>query len=357
MTNKYFGVNLAGGDFGNNIPGIYGQDYIYPVNIFEHQYYASKGLKLFRIPIKWERIQRVLNGSLNGDSTTGDVHSITMILDAAQKVGTQVILELHNEGRYNNIPCTAQNLADVWVKIATQFGKHPALFGYEIMNEPHDLPDGVAGWKTICQTVADAIATIDKKHWIIIPGYDYQSADRWQQNNLDLLITGNNILYGAHCYFDPNASGTYTTGDPTDVNIGVERAQHFIDWLQHHNVQGIFTEYGIPWNNKNWFPVMDNFLNLLNTTDCIIGGTAWAGGPWWGEYNLSIEPTQDFTIDRASMSIYQKYPTTAILPEPTIPPPVNPSVLSVPPFDIALANIVLADAKAVLEWIRKKLNI
>ena len=51
------GVNLAGAEFGSNVPGVFGTDYTYPTHA-EIDYYASKGLGVIRLPFLWERMQR-----------------------------------------------------------------------------------------------------------------------------------------------------------------------------------------------------------------------------------------------------------------------------------------------------------
>lgn len=51
------GVNLAGAEFGgNSIPGVFGTDYIYPLEE-EVDYFVGKGMNVFRIPFRWERLQ------------------------------------------------------------------------------------------------------------------------------------------------------------------------------------------------------------------------------------------------------------------------------------------------------------
>ena len=65
MANSLFiGVNLAGAEFGSNVPGSFGTDYTYPTHA-EIDYYASKGLTVIRLPFLWERLQRSEFGALD----------------------------------------------------------------------------------------------------------------------------------------------------------------------------------------------------------------------------------------------------------------------------------------------------
>ena len=58
------GVNLAGAEFGSNVPGVFGTDYTYPTHS-EIDYYAAKGMGVVRLPFLWERIQRSEFGQLD----------------------------------------------------------------------------------------------------------------------------------------------------------------------------------------------------------------------------------------------------------------------------------------------------
>jgi len=57
---QYTGVSLAGAEFGSNLPGEYGTDYIYPIKD-EVDYFTSKGMNIFRLPFLWERLQNDQN--------------------------------------------------------------------------------------------------------------------------------------------------------------------------------------------------------------------------------------------------------------------------------------------------------
>ena len=58
------GVNLAGAEFGSNVPGVFGTDYTYPTHT-EIDYYAAKGMSVVRLPFLWERIQHSKNAALD----------------------------------------------------------------------------------------------------------------------------------------------------------------------------------------------------------------------------------------------------------------------------------------------------
>ena len=58
----YRGVNLAGAEFNERrIPGTIHKDYTYP-RPGDVDYFAGKGMNVFRLPFRWERLQPALQG-------------------------------------------------------------------------------------------------------------------------------------------------------------------------------------------------------------------------------------------------------------------------------------------------------
>lgn len=336
---RLFGVNWAGAEFGGSRwPGTINQDYIYPADPARGVYFHGKGLTLVRVPFDWERLQNQANGPLS----TQDVAGLRSVLNAAQQSGDLVILDMHDFGRYYGQPLdptfSRDMFADAWRKIATEYRSHPALYGYELMNEPHDLAGGGDGWAQLAQAATDAIRQVDTQHTILIPGYSWQSARFWPENNPNLAISdpSNNIVYAAHLYFDSDYSGGYNRSYDADGAyplIGSDRVQPFLTWLQQHNARGMLTEYGIPDDDYRWNVVLNNFLGTISTSPYIVGGTYWAAGPWWGTYRLSVEPQNG--VDRPQMPILQNYPSYTTPPQPTS----TPTATLVPPTFTATATV------------------
>ena len=157
---KLLGVSLAGAEFGEQrLPGRVNFDYVYPTDPEVYSTTPGRG-----------SASSGCRSSGSGSSRSRSDHwragacRDPGVLDHAASANQQVILDLHNYGRYYHEPMRvsdAGRLADVWVRLAREFRGHPGMFGYELMNEPHDLPDGSAGWAQICQLVTDAIRTED----------------------------------------------------------------------------------------------------------------------------------------------------------------------------------------------------
>ncbi len=306
-----FGVNLAGGEFGSPLPGSYGYDYIYP-SAAEFDYYNSKGLKLIRLPFKWERIQHTLNSSLN----SSELARLDTVVGYASARGMKIVLDMHNYARRKESgtqyligtgPVTMDSFGDVWRRLADHYKGNSAIYGYGIMNEPYST-NGT--WPTMAQTAVNAIRTVDLTSYVLVCGDGWGNATGWRSKNpnLDTQDPVGRLIYEAHCYFDNNLSGTYDQsydGEGAYPMIGVDRVKEFVEWLQETGNKGLIGEYGVPGNDSRWNTVLDNFLAYLDANG--VSGTYWAGGPWWGSYPLSCEPTSNFTVDKPQMTILEDY--------------------------------------------------
>jgi len=307
---KIYGVNMSGGEFGPaNLPGKMGTDYIYPENMQDYQYFKEKNFTVIRLPIRWERVQNRAFGPLSIPDMTG----IENILRIANQNEQKVIIDLHNFGQYYGSPLTlsdSSELADVWIKLASALKNYQSLYGYELMNEPHDLPGGSDSWVKIAQTVTYAIRTVDTRSTIFIPGYSWQNAQNWSQNNPHLTISdpNNNLIYTSHIYFDSDYAGLYSKSfsqDNRNTNIGVEYSLDFRNWLKIHKAKGMFTEFGVPGNDSQWLMTLNNFLQSISNDPNIVGSVWWSAGPWWKNYPLSIEPLNG--KDASQMQVLEKY--------------------------------------------------
>ncbi|MFH1496400.1 MAG: glycoside hydrolase family 5 protein [Verrucomicrobiota bacterium] len=312
-----FGVNLAGAEFTKSdkskFPGTYGSEWIYPTAA-EFDYYHGKGLDLIRIPFRWERMQASLGGALD----PAELGRMDTVVGYAAARGMKVVLDMHNYARWvpgpyhdghliGTGPVTIEHFAEVWSLLADHYKGNATIYGYGIMNEPH----GTNGtWPAMAQAAVDAIRAVDLGTYVIVGGDSYSNAYGWRAKNpnLDIKDPTGRLIYEAHCYFDANNSGRYEQSYDDaggHAMLGVERVTEFVEWLQEKGVKGFIGEYGVPNDDPDWLVVLDNFLSYLD--DNGVSGTYWAGGPWWGNYRLSCEPTNNFTVDKPQMSVLEDY--------------------------------------------------
>lgn len=313
ITELPFGVNLAGAEFAHDkIPGIYNKNYIYPT-ASELDYFKSKGLTLIRLPFLWERMQPVLNQNL--DST--ELSRLKSFIKAAQDRNMWIIPDMHNYCRryekgtryiVGSPEVTIAHLADAWGRLSIELRSFNNIWGYGIMNEPHDLLDDVP-WFDIAQAVIDKIRKVDKETAIMVAGDSWSSAERWpdsSDNLKNLKDPSNNLIFEGHVYFDDDASGAYRGSydkENAGETVGISRVAPFVNWLKQNNLRGFIGEYGVPDDDPRWLTALDKFLAYLKHNG--INGTYWAAGPWWGKYRLAIEPKNG--EDRPQMKVLEKY--------------------------------------------------
>jgi endoglucanase len=300
------GASISSNDFliGVNVSGAEYAGTAY-ARASDLDYLKSKGITLIRLPVAWERLQHVLNGPLDSIETT----ALEAFLDKAAAGGMQVIVDLHNYGRYstniadagsgtgNVIGSAAVPIAafqDLWIRLAAALKGHPGLAGYDLMNEPHDMGNtGV--WPQAAQAAVNAIRSVDMGTTIYVEGDAWASAHDWPTDNGNLHVTdpADKLVYEAHIYFDSNGSGKYAkTYDQEGAfpGIGAVKLQPFLKWLALNNFKGFIGEFGVPDTDPRWIPVLDNFINELQKAG--ISGAIWLyrGGPTSWHNPLSVNP-------------------------------------------------------------------
>lgn len=325
---------MAGAEFGmNNIPGAFGRDYTFnSENTF--RYFSERKLGLMRIPVLWERLQPSLKGPLDG----AYLEKLKQNVAWAKAQGAEVIIDLHNFGRYSKnengslktyvidnlaadgtVKVSTADLVDLWIKVSNEFKFERVVYAYDLMNEPHDM--GAANWKTTSQAVLNAIRASQDDKLILIPGDSWSSGNRWVTTHGPfgwIEDPVNNYAYEAHQYFDRDESGNYLTSYDAELardsnlpQAGRTRIAHFIEWCRVNRVRGVVDEFGIPDGDSRWRQVLDNFLAAIDEAG--MDGAYWAAGEWWGSYPLSVQPTGGFTTDRPQMTTLRAHASAGYL--------------------------------------------
>lgn len=312
QTVDYVGVNLSGAEFGeDNLPGMRDGNYTYPTPE-EAEYFVGKGMNVFRLPFRWERLQR----TLEGDFDSGELTALRTIVSAAKREGADIILDPHNYARYgediigsDEVPNEA--FADFWSRLADQFvDDDKIIFG--LMNEPSQLGDnGTENWLESANAAIAAIRETGAEQLILVPGNGWTGGHSWSSDyygtpNADVMgdieDPGDNFAFEIHQYMDENSSGTGS--DCASETVGVERLEEVTEWARAGGFQLFLGEFGTP-PTETCLRAVDNLLTYLGENDDVwIGWTWWAAGPWWGDYEYSIEPT---TGDRPQMAVLERH--------------------------------------------------
>jgi endoglucanase len=302
----YYGVSLSGAEWASGE--------MYPsTDLLD--YYSTKGIILIRLPIMWERLQPGQGGELD----INELSKLLSFIDAVAARNMKMIVDVHNYGRYNGYVIgngvSINDVSDMWTKLATQLKSKTCIYGYGIMNEPHDMLNSPS-WKDIAQAIITGIRTVDQSTTIIVGGDSWSSAERWPaySDNLKTLVDPNsNLMFEAHCYFDSDASGQYvqtydSSGIATNVYdaekittaTGVNRVKPFVQWLQTNNLKGFIGEYGVPADDVRWLDVLDTFMVYLKANHI--------GGAYWDCANLNCDPYSG-NYDSEQMSVLEKFGT------------------------------------------------
>jgi len=311
-------MNLAGAEFGTDragfssrSPGVHGRDYKWPGGT-TLEYFYSRGVRHVRVPFRWERLQPRLGESLEAQ----ELGRLWAFLESARRHGVGVMLDLHNFGRYvsyevtgvherivdadrgHSRAVTREHLADLWARISSELKGHPAIVGYGLMNEPHDM--GNSSWRLTSQHVLDVLRARQDYTTLYVCGDGWSKAHEWVHSNGGdawLQDPAGQVIYEAHCYFDRDASGRYRAPFESEVQgwndpiqVGVQRLDVFASWCERNRVQGFIGEYGVPRGDARWLTLLRAFLDEADRRG--IATAYWAAGEWWGDYPLSVQPSE-----------------------------------------------------------------
>ena len=290
------------------MPRIFDQDYTYPTTD-EVNYFVGKGMNVFRIPFRWERLQQSLRGELD----VGEEARLRTIVEYATKRGASVILDPHNYARYHGSligegPSVA-DFADFWTRLATLFGPNRrVIFG--LMNEPYGIR--AEAWLSAANTAIAAIRATGATH--LNPGAGNQLE---RSGLLELRLglrneRGHDARRGQPSrplhVRSPSVLGQRFVGDDehvrfVDDGLGAPGRLHRV--ARAHGYRGVLGEFGVANDETCLTALRDVLAHMEANADVWHGWTYWAAGPWWGDYRFSIEP--DGCADKPQMSVLLDY--------------------------------------------------
>lgn len=237
------GINVAGAEFAapsdsarssfsNKDPGRYGVAYHYD-SAETFGFLASRGIRMVRIPFRWERIQPRLNGRLS----RAEARRLTGAVERAGEAGLEVVLDMHNYGAYyrdkdgvgirravGSRLCSTADLVDVWRRLSKRFEGNRTVIGYGLMNEPTGIA-ATAGatsaerWERMSRRVLNGIRARGDNKTVLVPGYNWSGVASWRATHPDAWIVDplNRFRYEAHHYWDHDHSGKYVLSYEEEV--------------------------------------------------------------------------------------------------------------------------------------------
>ena len=294
----FVNVNFQGLEGGSVLPGREGTDY-FAASPADLAYVAARADGPSRLPFKWERLQPQPGGPLDAVYLS----QIKSVADAAARLKRTLILDCHNymhrlvDGANRTVDgrdgvLTRHHLADLWTRVASAFAGHRGVSGWDVMNEPQGLNDG-QDLAAIMQAAVDAIDKVETSKLIYVEGDGYSSAERWVAANprYPLEDRHDRIVYSAHCYPDPDGSGTHfdyaalaAHGIPDTVLV--DRTRGFAQWCADRRLRGHIGETNVGIDDPRWLDVLRQGLSFWKAKG--IPASLWMYGANFGPnpYNL-----------------------------------------------------------------------
>ncbi len=310
----YRGVSLAGAEFGEgSLPGEFGSDYIYPdpelsPGYDSAAYYVSKRMTTFRLPFRWERLQR----QLGADFDAAELGRLRQTVQGLSCGGAYVVLDPHNYARYDGAVIgqgvSSAQFADFWRRLAMEFGGNDRVL-FALMNEPNSMP--TEPWAEAANAAIAAIRDASADNLILVPGNAWTGAHSWAQDwygtpnaaaMLSIVDPADNYAFEVHQYLDDDFSGRAAQ---CGAGAGSQTLVAFTTWLRDNGKRGFLGEFGAG-SNAACDAALDDLLGYVEAqSDVWIGWTWWAGGPWWGNYFMTLEPTDG--VERPQMSVLERH--------------------------------------------------
>lgn len=302
---KFFGVNIAGFEFGCNTDGTCATNQVTPP-LTEYSSYDGAGqmshfvndnkFNTFRLPVAWQYLTSSPGATLN----TANFEKYDKLVQACLNTGAYCIIDIHNYGRWNgqiigqSYPTDA-HFTSLWNQIASKYAsKSKVIFG--IMNEPHNIPS-LTTWVTTVQAAVTQIRQAGAtSQYILLPGNDWSNAATFvSSGSADALskVTNldgstSNLLFDVHKYLDSDNTGTHA--DCTTDNIAVFNS--LAQWLRCNKRQALNSETG----GGNTASCATYFCQQLAfqqaNADVIVGVVGWAAGSFDATYVLNEGPTR-----------------------------------------------------------------
>jgi endoglucanase len=304
---RYYGVNLASAEFApEKVPGIPGQDYIYPTAATAAPFRAM-GMNSIRLPVLWERLQPRPNAPLDPAELARLDASLAGLAGFQQ-----VIIDVHNYARYHGRLLSRDDgsgaqLADLWTRLAERYKGRPQItFG--IMNEPHGIDAGE--WRAIAEATVAAIRRTGARNLVLVPGTRWSGGHSWHVGGNDSNATalasfndpGRNFAFDIHQYLDSDSSGSHSC---SGTKLARARLAGVTQWLRQQNARAVLGEFGGD-ATPTCLAAIDDLLGYMRANgDVWIGWNYWAAGDWWGDYPYSLQPAGG--KDKPQAAVLRRY--------------------------------------------------
>jgi endoglucanase len=299
------GVSLAGAEF-----GMIGGRWKWP-HIENLRYYLGKGFNVFRVPMKWNRLQPVINEPIREDL----LGPLDALIQAATGVGAVIILDVHDYGRRGTeiigspgSDATIVAFATFWQTLAQRYRSNPLVW-YSLINEPHDQDAelSLAAQNAACA----AIRAGGGRGKVLFSGTAWTGAHSWTTTkNSTVMLRAqdpqNNYAFEMHQYLDKRFGGSSPVAVPGSGSIVLTKAT---EWARANGKKIFLGEFAAGSNPASMLELTALLDTVMSNRDVFIGATYWAGGGVWGVNNQNTTDPVDrlHPVDRAQTTLLMRY--------------------------------------------------
>lgn len=245
-------------NIGNSLDAPKGQSWGLPMNADYFSIIRKAGFRCVRLPV---RFSDYVGGRSSGYLLDEDfMKQIDGYINTALSQHLTLILDLHHflpimSNPEGNKDC----LIAIWKQLAARYKKYPNTLVFEILNEPHGDLDS-ATWNNLLADTIKVIRKVDRNHFLIVGGTDYNSVDGLQS----LELPDDARLIATIHYYEPNnvtfqgdfdLGETYgnlkdVTWDGTAQEVAYlkNRLKTAKIWADKHDVPLFLGEFGVNQN-------------------------------------------------------------------------------------------------------------
>lgn len=149
-------------------------DEINPTQFTRQDFVNAKklGCDVIRVPMHFERICEGIPGMVIPDKIFGILDHLAAW---AEELKLYIIFDYHNNCHGDSVtsPDVEEVLTPIWRQLATRYKDASEYLVFELMNEPHGIE--ISLWNEVIARVFQLVRSIDKKHYIIAGGADWNS--------------------------------------------------------------------------------------------------------------------------------------------------------------------------------------
>ncbi|MDC0357611.1 glycoside hydrolase family 5 protein [Oligoflexia bacterium] len=226
------------------------------------------------------------------------------LIARAKKYGLKLIIDMHvSPGgagivacagcgwRLWDLPENQARFVALWKALASRYKDETTIMAYDLLNEPAPTASATQ-WKTLAQTIVDAIREVDSNHLLIVemPNWIFDKNDGSPLTNFDLtvlkafqfLVDDSNVMYDYHFYHPtgyalvdptpytyPDASATETAIDGSSQPRTKAYLEHelktVIKFWQDNDVPVNFGEWGAaPLSSKGGLTFLADTLEIFD---------------------------------------------------------------------------------------------